>query len=92
MDSGRRECFTCLAMCVDLRKPLVSKVWINGKLQRVEYDGLPSICFKCGRVGHASVGCVKDESTVKINTFKRVNSMKKVSGLEKRVVEESYGS
>ncbi|PPS16870.1 hypothetical protein GOBAR_AA03707 [Gossypium barbadense] len=34
-------------VCVDLRKPLVSKVQINGHLHRVEYEYLPNICFHC---------------------------------------------
>ncbi|MFQ6625974.1 hypothetical protein Gotur_005598 [Gossypium turneri] len=44
--------FIRIAICVDLRKPLISKVRINGHLQRVEYESLPHVCFKCCLYGH----------------------------------------
>ncbi|KAH1063437.1 hypothetical protein J1N35_028424 [Gossypium stocksii] len=50
----RRGKFARLAVCVDLRKPLVSKVRINGRLQQVEYEALPNIFFKCGLYGHGA--------------------------------------
>lgn len=91
-DGGRRGWFARLAICVDLRKPLVSKLWINGKLQRVEYEGLPSICFKCGRVGHVSDGCVREGNAAKTDVTDGSHSTTVVLGLEKRVEEESFGS
>lgn len=30
---------------------------IDGEVQRVEYEGLPTICYNCGRAGHNSVFC-----------------------------------
>ncbi|MBA0571885.1 hypothetical protein Golob_002254, partial [Gossypium lobatum] len=30
----------------------VSQVWINGVLQQVEYEYLPTICFLCGQYDH----------------------------------------
>ena len=38
-------------------QPLVSQVEINGRVQKIEYEGLPVICFKCGRYGHQSEAC-----------------------------------
>ncbi|MBA0729187.1 hypothetical protein Golax_023440, partial [Gossypium laxum] len=43
-----------MAVCVDLNKPLASKVRINGILQMVEYDALPNVCFTYGLYGHSS--------------------------------------
>nr|WMB96790.1 reverse transcriptase [Solanum melongena]WMB97012.1 reverse transcriptase [Solanum aethiopicum] len=37
---------------VDLNKPLVPRIHVDGQWQSVEYEGLPMICFKCGRTGH----------------------------------------
>lgn len=37
--------FTRLAVELDLEKPLCSQFQPDGKLQRVEYEGLPKICF-----------------------------------------------
>lgn len=38
-DAAVRERFTRLVVSVDLQKPLVSKIRINGRIQRVEYEG-----------------------------------------------------
>lgn len=48
-------------MCieVDLTKPLVSKFWVMDWLHHVQYEGLPVICFACGKVGHRDVACPK---------------------------------
>lgn len=51
-DCARRGRLALLAVCIDLMKSLVSKVKINDCLQRVEYESLPNICFKCGHIGH----------------------------------------
>ncbi|KAK8556925.1 hypothetical protein V6N12_003314 [Hibiscus sabdariffa] len=54
---GRRGRFARLAISVDLSKPLVSKIMVNGKIQLIEYESLPFICFHCGRYGHAQDTC-----------------------------------
>ncbi|KAK8554740.1 hypothetical protein V6N13_093714 [Hibiscus sabdariffa] len=46
-----------MALSVDLSKPLISKLIVNGRVQLVEYESLPVICFHCGRYGHAKEGC-----------------------------------
>ncbi|MBA0603902.1 hypothetical protein Gorai_001999, partial [Gossypium raimondii] len=56
-NSGRRGCFAGLTVCLDLKKPLVTKVKINGRIQRVEYKSLPVVCFNCGLYGHNFVLC-----------------------------------
>ncbi|KAL4320218.1 hypothetical protein GQ457_18G015180 [Hibiscus cannabinus] len=54
---GKRGRFARLAIIVDLSKPLVSGIMIDGRRQDIEYEGLPSICFKCGKYGHAKELC-----------------------------------
>ncbi|KAK9018022.1 hypothetical protein V6N11_001012 [Hibiscus sabdariffa] len=54
---GRRGRFARLAISVDLSKPLVSKIMVNGKIQLIEYESLPLICFHCSRYGHAQDTC-----------------------------------
>ncbi|KAK8522972.1 hypothetical protein V6N12_073684 [Hibiscus sabdariffa] len=56
-DSGRQGRFACLAVKVDLRKPLVSKIIINGVVQIIKYESLPSVCFLCGLFGHTQDSC-----------------------------------
>ncbi|XP_021908868.1 uncharacterized protein LOC110822953 [Carica papaya] len=56
--------FACLVVSVDLTKYLVSKIQIEGHLQRVEYEGLPTICFECGCYDHLREQCPKKSKEV----------------------------
>ncbi|KAH1038475.1 hypothetical protein J1N35_040218 [Gossypium stocksii] len=49
--------FAHLAVFVNLEKPLTSKVLVDGDIQRVEYESLPTACFICGRYGHVKELC-----------------------------------
>lgn len=49
--------FARLAVKLDLTKPLVSKINLDGVTQLVEYEGLPTICYSCGRYGHLQEAC-----------------------------------
>ncbi|XP_039009957.1 uncharacterized protein LOC120138570 [Hibiscus syriacus] len=56
-ETDRRGRFARMAVSVDLKKPLTSKLLINGRVQIVEYESLPTICFSCGRYGHVKDIC-----------------------------------
>ncbi|XP_040934424.1 uncharacterized protein [Gossypium hirsutum] len=49
--------FARMAVYINLERPLVSQILINGRSQRVEYESLPTICFHCGRYGHVKDNC-----------------------------------
>ncbi|MBA0596738.1 hypothetical protein Gorai_013547 [Gossypium raimondii] len=49
--------FARLTVYVELGKSLVSKIIIDGKLQRVEYESLPMVCLDCGRFGNSQEEC-----------------------------------
>ncbi|KAK8489500.1 hypothetical protein V6N11_047454 [Hibiscus sabdariffa] len=51
-ENGCRGRFARMTICIDLNKPSVSKLLVNGKIQVVEYESLQTICFKCGRYEH----------------------------------------
>ncbi|XVF29489.1 hypothetical protein REPUB_Repub15cG0125200 [Reevesia pubescens] len=58
--------FARLCVDLDLSKPLVSKIFIAGRWQRVEYKGLKMLCYHCGRFGHNENECeVKKKVTLK---------------------------
>ncbi|KAI9088605.1 hypothetical protein K1719_029719 [Acacia pycnantha] len=62
--SGERGKFARIAVSIDLTKPLISKIMVDGETIYVEYEGLPSICFSCGKYGHLQAVCpVKMAST-----------------------------
>ncbi|MBA0630553.1 hypothetical protein Godav_002640 [Gossypium davidsonii] len=56
-DSGARGQFARMAVSIDLEKPLTSQVSINGRMQRVEFEALPTVCFSCGNYGHLKSSC-----------------------------------
>ncbi|KAE8694275.1 hypothetical protein F3Y22_tig00110785pilonHSYRG00147 [Hibiscus syriacus] len=64
--SNRRR-FARIAVYVDLKKPLVSRVVVGNKIQVVEYENLPLVCFLVA--GLATLGTVVPMflSTIDIN-------------------------
>lgn len=54
----QRGKFARLAVDVDLTKPLVSKISIDGEEFKVEYENLQELCFFCGMYGHLCDACV----------------------------------
>ncbi|KAK8673190.1 hypothetical protein V6N13_111539 [Hibiscus sabdariffa] len=61
LDNGRRGRFARMAVKINLRQPLVSKIIVNGRTQIVEYESLPIVCFSCGTYGHANHNCPRDK-------------------------------
>ncbi|KAH9727053.1 DUF4283 domain-containing protein [Citrus sinensis] len=57
IESSTRGKFARIAVRISLTKPQVSQVELNGRVQKIEYEGLPVICFKCGIYGHNSGDC-----------------------------------
>lgn len=55
--STERAQFARICVEVDLRKPLLAKVRVRKTFYNVEYEGLPLICFECGRFGHRLEHC-----------------------------------
>ncbi|KAK9232243.1 hypothetical protein WN943_022488 [Citrus x changshan-huyou] len=56
-EAAKRGKFARVAVEICLNKPLVSQFQLNGKIQRIEYQGLPTICFECGKYGHTIDTC-----------------------------------
>ncbi|KAL4333578.1 hypothetical protein GQ457_07G001170 [Hibiscus cannabinus] len=54
---GARGKFARLAVMVDLNKPMLSCINIDGRIQKLEYESLHQICYKCGMYGHAKETC-----------------------------------
>ncbi|PPS01333.1 hypothetical protein GOBAR_AA19330 [Gossypium barbadense] len=52
MDSRARGRYARMTVFVNLGRPLISKILISGSPQRIEYENLPVVCFKCGFYGH----------------------------------------
>ncbi|MBA0576894.1 hypothetical protein Golob_027441, partial [Gossypium lobatum] len=56
-DNRTRGRFARLAVIINLDKPLVSQVLVNGVVQRVKYEALPMVCFCCEKYGHIKELC-----------------------------------
>ncbi|KAK9104620.1 hypothetical protein Scep_021464 [Stephania cephalantha] len=54
--SSQRGHFARMAVKLDLRKPLIWRIFIDDQLRTIEYEGLP-LCYKCARYGHVSNVC-----------------------------------
>ncbi|KAK5784716.1 hypothetical protein PVK06_039243 [Gossypium arboreum] len=66
---GKRGKFAMIAVVVDLSKPLILFLGIDRKKQAVVYEGLPSICYDCSRVGHIKENCKLNPSEKKTDTL-----------------------
>ncbi|KAL4272707.1 hypothetical protein GQ457_13G011180 [Hibiscus cannabinus] len=80
IEDGRRGRFTRLVVIVDLNKPLVSGIVIDGIRQEIEYEGLPSICFACGKYGHSKDVCGQEFSRDTPANGKEVRDPKELYG------------
>lgn len=49
--------YTRLSVAVDLTKPLLFKFRLNGRIWRIQYEGLRMISFKYGKQGHKEETC-----------------------------------
>ncbi|KAK3229721.1 hypothetical protein Dsin_001602 [Dipteronia sinensis] len=49
--------FARICVKIDISKPLLGSLSINGRIIKVEYERLGLICFKCGRYGHNKESC-----------------------------------
>lgn len=62
IDNKARGRFARMTVYINLNAPLISQVLINGKIQRIEYEFLPTVCFNCGRYGQVKEACDKPSS------------------------------
>ena len=44
--------FARICVKIDLSKPLLPCIKVNGVEKKIEYEGLHLICFRCGMYGH----------------------------------------
>lgn len=58
-EMAKRGKFVRMCIEMDISKPLIPKIVVRGKVQRVEYETIGTVCFKCGFVGHIDNMCEK---------------------------------
>ncbi|KAH9696710.1 DUF4283 domain-containing protein [Citrus sinensis] len=70
--------FARIAVEVSLGSPLISQFLLDGRIQRIEYEALPTICFGCGKYGHISSSC-PDNLILETRGEKTTNAKSEVS-------------
>ncbi|PPE00924.1 hypothetical protein GOBAR_DD02049 [Gossypium barbadense] len=58
-DTTVRGRFARLVVSVNLKKPLISKIRVNYRIQRVKHECLPNVFFSCELYGHSSTLCFR---------------------------------
>ncbi|MBA0624611.1 hypothetical protein Godav_009941 [Gossypium davidsonii] len=89
IDSRARGCFANMVVYVNLRKPLISKLFINGNLQKIEYENLLVLCFSCECYGHNKESCLNTTHLTK--PVKEVESTIQASPNSTTVRGKDYG-
>ncbi|KAK5786551.1 hypothetical protein PVK06_041188 [Gossypium arboreum] len=91
MDSGARGQFVRMSVSIDLHKPLISQVSINGRIQRVEFEGLPTVCFHCAKYGHLKTSCSSFLAEQNIQREKEYVPMTADKDIDPATVTDAYG-
>lgn len=73
-ESASRGKFARIAVELDLAKSLCSQFLLDGKVQKVEYENLPTICFECGKYGHLSSSCSENKSNENLSGVDKVQA------------------
>ena len=55
--SGARGSYAGLCLQIDLTKPLITTIKVGRLRQKVMYEGVSSLCYCCGRMGHKQESC-----------------------------------
>ncbi|KAE8713139.1 hypothetical protein F3Y22_tig00110214pilonHSYRG00049 [Hibiscus syriacus] len=81
---GERGKFARIDVVIDLNKPLIPCVGIDDFIQKIEYEGLQQICFKCGTYGHAKEPCQINQEEEHMETSNTDNGVEEQSNTEIR--------
>ena len=54
---GSRGSYARLCIQIDIDKPLITSIRIGRMIQQVKYEGISTLCFCCGRLGHKQENC-----------------------------------
>ena len=90
--AGSRGCYARLCIQIDLDKPLIKSIRIGRLVQQVKYEGIYSLCFCCGRLGHKRENCcykIKENNRSGVVVGKSTNQSREEDKQEDSRPEES---
>ncbi|MBA0782854.1 hypothetical protein Gotri_000675 [Gossypium trilobum] len=93
IDNRTRGNSARLAISIDLRQPLILNIRVYGKIQRIEYKGLPNVFFYCGLFGHINKTYPNTSREKEKNNEDKILFFKQPSMMElnHRAEEEAFG-
>ncbi|KAE8718339.1 hypothetical protein F3Y22_tig00110015pilonHSYRG00195 [Hibiscus syriacus] len=89
--AGERGKFAGLVVAVDLTKPLLRCVGIDDFVQRIEYEGLQNICFRCGKYGHVQNECETQPTVPTTNNEINPNT-ENITGIASDAISDLFGT
>ncbi|KAH7538136.1 hypothetical protein FEM48_Zijuj03G0167000 [Ziziphus jujuba var. spinosa] len=85
-EMANRGRFARICVEMDVFKPLIPKLIVGGLIQHVEYEGVGTICFHCGCIGHRDTNCDKMDKNVEAMN---VNSNQRTDGILAKTTTEN---
>ncbi|XP_019199070.1 PREDICTED: uncharacterized protein LOC109192823 [Ipomoea nil] len=82
--------FARICLEIDISKPLESKFVLNFEEWPIEYEGIHSICFSCGRYGHRTEQCSPEIQAE--NEPGEGNALPEKRQINNQVPKEKYGT
>lgn len=76
--SAQQGRFVRMIVHLDINKPFISRIKIDGRIQRIEYESLLNMCFSCGHYSHmkdAVVSSVEMESQTQVHKQVELRNM-----------------
>ncbi|KAK5785285.1 hypothetical protein PVK06_039852 [Gossypium arboreum] len=83
--------FARLVVYIDLGKPLVSKINIDRRIQRLEYEALPMVFFDYGQFGHKRDNCCFKSNKEGSQEVEEEQLLSRKAEMQQRVEEEQFG-
>ena len=75
-----RGWYARICVQIDLCKPLINQILFEGLVQEIQYEGVHSLCFSCGRVGHRKDGCPHTIKAPTVDGHEAVESLNRENG------------
>ena len=88
--TGSRGSYARLCIQIELDKPLINSIKIGRLVQQVKYEGISSLCFCCGRLGHKQENCwyqIKEKDRSDSDTEKSSNEASE----EEKQLDPNFG-
>ena len=85
-----RGSYARLCIQIELDKPLINSIKIGRLVQQVKYEGILSLCFCCGRLGHKQENCwyqIKEKDRSDSDTEKSLNQASE----EEKQLDPNFG-